>query len=114
MKALFLRNVIDLESLFSSTTYKTNFYDKCIYCHKNVENDYFEYEKEYVGQPYRCNCENAKKELEEKEKLFRSISKLQENVDYNKINVETKKELIEAIDRAYNEKFTEGIKSFFD
>lgn len=98
-----VRNKIDKEMLFSSTTYKTQFFDKCIYCHADVENDYYEYEGEYVGQPFRCDCDKAKEELKAKEDLYKTLKKLEKDVDVKKINKITKEALISEIERAYEE-----------
>lgn len=105
------RNNIDIEQLFSSTTYKTNSFDRCIYCHKDVENDYYRYNGEFIGQPYRCNCENAKKELEAKESLFKTLMELQKSVDVEKINSETKEAIEKRIDKAFKENKPHLIKN---
>jgi hypothetical protein len=105
-----LRNTIHTEQLFSSTTYKTNSFDRCIYCHKNVENDYYEYKGELVGMPYRCSCNKAKEELKAKEFLLETLVKLRRDVDIETINKTTKEALIEEIDRAYREKSEDILK----
>lgn len=81
MSIIRVRNVIDLEKLFSSTTYPTEEFDRCVYCHKYVENDFFEYNGECIGQPYRCTCDNAIQELTAKEELFKTLKQLEEHID---------------------------------
>lgn len=105
-----VRNKIDKETLFSSTTYKTTFFDKCIYCHADVENDYYEHEGEYIGQPFRCDCEKAKEELKAKEHLYTTLKELEKDVDVNKINKTTKEALISEIERAYEENDEEVLR----
>lgn len=107
MKALFLRNKIDIKILLSSTTYKTEYFDKCIYCHEDVENNYYKYEGEIIGMPYRCNCEKAKEELKAKELLLKKLTSLQGNIDIETINKVTKHAIINEIDRAYEEECEE-------
>lgn len=97
------RNKIDAEQLFSSTTYQTELFDKCVYCHSDVENDFYEYNGEYVGQPYRCDCDKAKEELRAKEELFNAIRHLESFIDENRVNKTTKEYLISEINRTYEE-----------
>lgn len=111
IKALLLRNNIKAEILLSSTTYRTNYYDKCVYCHKDVENDYYEYNDELIGMPYRCTCDKAQEELDAKEALLRKIVELQVNIDVNTINKTTKEHLICEIDRAYEDGCEDMINS---
>ena len=111
MKPLFLRNKIGITTLLSSTTYKTEFFDKCIYCHKDVENDYHEYNGEVIGMPYRCNCEKAKEELNAKELLLEKLSNLQQDIDVEAINKVTKQAIISELDRAYEEDCEEILHS---
>ena len=98
------KNRIDVEQLFSSTVYNVGYFDLCVYCHKEVEKEYFEYEGESIGQPYRCDCDRAKDELRVKEDLFKSMKKLDAFIDEDKINKSTKEYLISEINRAYEEK----------
>lgn len=97
------RNRINNEILFSSTTYQSEFFDKCVYCHKDVENDFFEYEGEFIGQPYRCDCEHALDELKAKEQLYLSIKSLEANIDVELVNNKQREFLIGEINRAYEE-----------
>lgn len=103
MKALFLRNKIDTITLLSSTTYKTDFFDKCIYCHEDVENYYYNYKGKNIGMPYRCDCSEAKEELKAKELLLEKLISLQNGVDVETINKVTKQTIINEVDRAYEE-----------
>ncbi len=103
MKALFLRNQINIISLLSSTTYKTDFFDKCIYCHKDIENDFYEYKGENIGMTYRCKCEKAKEELESKKQLLEKLMNLQRDIDVKTINKVTKQAIINEFERAYEE-----------
>lgn len=113
MKALNLRNQIDIETLLSSTTYKTNFFDRCIYCHKDVESDYFQYNEEWY-QPNRCNCEKAKEELKLKETLLNELTNLQKDIDIDKINEVTKESIICEVERAYDEDCEDILHSIID
>lgn len=113
-KIIGIRHPIDNNFLFSSTTYKTDGFDQCVYCHKMVENDFFDIDGEYVGQPYRCTCEKAKKELIAKEKLYYELQELGKDLDVDKINKITKDSYISEINRIYddedeNNKFIEHI-----
>lgn len=103
MKILGKRYDIPNEYFFSSTTYKTDYFDRCVYCHENVENDYFEYNGELMGMPYRCSCEEALKEIKIKEDFFNNIVQLQKNIDADRINNVTKYALISMIEQAYDE-----------
>lgn len=81
-------NLVSVEQMLSSTTYPTGYFNKCVYCNKDVENDYFEYNSEFY-QPYRCNCEKAKEELKLKEEILskcRDLEKLNENIDSDYVN----------------------------
>lgn len=102
MKALFLRNQISTTALLSSTTYKTNTFDRCGYCHKEVESGYFSYNNEYY-QPHRCDCKKAKEEIMLKENFLTKISELQGDMDITKINEVTKETMISEIKRAFEE-----------
>lgn len=102
MKILGKRYVVPDEYFFSSSTYKTGYFDRCIYCHSDVENDYFEYNGEIVGMPYRCNCEDAVREIKIKEAFFDSMASLYESVDIDRINNVTKYALIDMIEEAYD------------
>lgn len=104
-----LRNDIDINNLLSSRTYKTDFFDKCVYCNKDVENDYYEYKDEWY-QPFRCNCEKALEELSEKELFLNKIEELNKSIDYKLINKEHKDILINIIE----ESFKEGEEVRFD
>lgn len=110
MKALFLRNHIKIETLLSSTTYRTNYFDKCIYCHKDVENDYYEFNNKLIGMPYRCDCEKSQEELIAKEVLLEKIIKLQKGINVDTINKATKQSIINEVDRAYEE----GVEDILD
>lgn len=114
MKILGKRYTIPSEYFFSSTTYKTGYFDRCVYCHKNVENDFFEYNGEYFGSPYRCNCKDAINELEIKEKFFNDISNLYKEIDIYRINNITKYALIDKIEEAYDEENEEKLQSILD
>lgn len=103
MKILRTRNSIDKVILLSSTTYKTDYFDRCVYCHKDVENDYYEYNGEVIGMPYRCNCEKAKEELKAKELLLNTMTMLEKDIEVDRINNVTKYALLNEIERAYEE-----------
>lgn len=102
MKLLGLRADIEINDLLSSTTYKTDRFDHCIYCHNEIENDYYDYKGEWY-QPYRCKCENAIKELEIKETMLEEVLKLREGVDFKRINDETKQGRIKKIEKMYKQ-----------
>ena len=80
-----------LEDLLSSRTYKNPYgFNMCIYCDKEVESDcchVFDYkgQQQWVS-PTRCNCELAKRELEEKMKLIIAISELDNLVNEEILN----------------------------
>ena len=103
MKILRARNTIDKVTLLSSTTYRTDYFDRCVYCHKDVENDYYAYKGEIIGMPYRCKCENAKKELKAKELLLDILIMLEKDIEVDRINNVTKHALLNEIERAYEE-----------
>lgn len=113
MSIIGVRNKIDSEKLFSSTTYPTEAFDRCVYCHNYVENDFFEYNGEYIGQPYRCNCDNAIEELKSKEELFKTLIQLEEHVDKDRVNEATKEYLISEVNRAYEEECPEILNYIF-
>ena len=73
--------ILDVENLLSSNTYETEYYNKCIYCDAEVENEYYEYDGEWY-QPHRCNCDGAKKELDIKENILRASLKLNDLNEY--------------------------------
>lgn len=114
MKILGKRYDVEKEYFFSSTTYKTEYFDRCVYCHKNVENDYFEFDGEVIGMPYRCNCKDAVAELKLKEEFFESMSLLQRDVDSIRINNITKHALISKIEDAYDEENEVKLKYILD
>ncbi|MPN21961.1 hypothetical protein SDC9_169343 [bioreactor metagenome] len=100
MKVLHLNNEIGIESLLSSTTYGTELYDRCIYCHEYADGEQFEYDGSYY-MPHRCECDKAKEELKAKETLLIELNRLQESIDTDKLNEITKEYLINRINRAY-------------
>lgn len=111
MKVLHLRSQADILSLLSSTTYRTEIYDKCIYCHEYVDGDQFEYDENHY-MPHRCSCDKAKEELKAKETLLNELKRLQESIDTDKLNEITKEHLINRINLAYemgNEYLLESI-----
>lgn len=114
MKILGKRFVVPDVYFFSSTTYKTDYFDRCVYCHSNVENDYFEYNEEIIGMPYRCNCDEAVKELKIKEEFFENIIQLQKDIDSDRINNVTKHALINMIEDAYEDENEEKLKYILD
>jgi hypothetical protein len=109
-----LRNNIDIQQLLSSTTYKTDFFDKCIYCHKSVENDYYQYKGKLIGMPYRCDCSGAELELKAKEVLLEKLISLQKSVDVKIINKATKEAILGEINRAYEENSEDILRSIID
>jgi hypothetical protein len=98
---------IDLEVLLSSRTYY-NFggFNRCVYCNEEIESsDWITFtdkqgNKHWVA-PTRCNCKNAKRELEAKLKLLNELGILDENIDSQKINEELLKEDIKKIKDEY-------------
>ena len=103
MKALFLRNEIPVTKLLSSTTYRINSFDRCVYCHKNVENDYWDYNGEWY-QPYRCDCKKAIEELKAKETLLDTLAELQKDIDVEEINEVTKESIVNELNRGLMKK----------
>jgi hypothetical protein len=82
-----IENLVDIDDMLSSTTYRTDFFNRCVYCHEYVENDYYEYNNDFY-QPYRCNCENAKKELALKLEIlvkFQGLILMNECIDVDKV-----------------------------
>ena len=98
-----LRNNITIQELFSSTTYKTRMYDKCIYCNSDVENDYYVLNDGYVCQAYRCNCECAKEELKVKENLYYRLFELQKNIDKEQMLKNMHDMEVEKLDKKYED-----------
>lgn len=114
MKVLGERYIVPSEYFFSSTTYKTECFDRCVYCHSNVENDYFKYNGEFVGMPYRCNCEEALKELKLKEEFYVDMHRLHSSLDVDRINNITKYAIIEVIEQAFEDGNDINIRNILD
>lgn len=113
MKLLRLRNKAETETLLSSTTYKTNYFDQCIYCHKYVESNYFEYNGEFY-QPHRCSCDKAKEELKLKNDFLNKLNELKQDIDVDEINKITKEAIISEVERAYEENVEEILDSVIE
>lgn len=103
MEILRTRNDIRADVLLSSTTYKAEYDDKCIYCHGDVKNDVYKYNEEVKAMTYRCDCEKASKELRAKEELLKELMELRKDVEVDRINNVTRHAIICEIEKAYDD-----------
>lgn len=110
MKSTFISiyTMVSLNSMLSSTTYPVyGSFNRCVYCDKDVENDYFEYEHNFY-QSYRCNCKKAKQELLIKEEAMHKLKELEslnKFIDTDKINKCLYNQEMEKLKKEYNQNY---------
>jgi len=79
MKTKFINapDLIYVEQMLSSSTYYASLYNRCIYCHDEVENDETVKWEGNTYHPYRCDCERAQHELFLKGKILYDLKELE-------------------------------------
>ena len=87
-KFIDVSNMVSIEDMLSSSTYYVaHYYNHCVYCHQEVNN-----EKSIVWEgisyvPYRCNCEKAEQETTLKKSVLYKLKEIEELNKHINMNI---------------------------